>query len=95
MDRVKTRINGANTQGENIADNGGIKQAFLVSSRYVTSNILPNPRMNLTFSGVPKLAARQQPRGGARHAGVFAAQRRTAVLPQFRPGMEAIWNDMG
>ncbi|CAG2121032.1 unnamed protein product [Medioppia subpectinata] len=38
VDTIGMNLNGINTQGENVADNGGIKQAFRAYQTYVRNN---------------------------------------------------------
>lgn len=38
IESVLLQMNGVTTQGENIADNGGMRQAFLAYKKYVAEN---------------------------------------------------------
>lgn len=47
---VKLNLNGINTQGENIADNGGIKEAYLAYKKFVQDNGVEKKLPGLNFT---------------------------------------------
>lgn len=50
LEQISMRINGRSTKGENIADNGGLKQAYRAYKKYEKYYSVPQrlPGVNLT-----------------------------------------------
>jgi neprilysin len=58
---VGLELNGINTQGENIADNGGIKEAYFAYKKFVKQNgeEAPLPGLNYTSNQLFWISAAQ------------------------------------
>lgn len=89
IEEVGLYLSGRMTQGENIADNGGLKQSFRVSETDILwtlwrSDVPLYIHMFCLISGLQEVGA--EARRGARIAGI-EPEPRPAVLPQLRANL--------